>query len=297
MAFSYPRKQTIMISILSALAVIGVAYYRAPSFSSSNNTDDSVSIKAKSSKESLAVSDSNKNGIADWQEQFPPEDQYASKNKVTAASSKTSEKKLTLTDRFGRSFFTEYAQLSQSGQLKDEAAVARSLDNILTNAFDSTSPTIYKISDLKKSTKDDTAALKNWMDGVSRSLDLYTWRDNEAMLAQAYVNTKDVSMLKKIDSIIAGYTRIIASLKAVQTPASASTQMVDLVNAFNTLKYSAQYLRAFNSDPLKGAVGIRAFTTGTEQLISSLENADTILTTKGLTFEVNSLVFDTSTRY
>lgn len=297
MAFSYPRKQTIMISIFSALAVMGVAYYRAPSFFTQKNTDGTVSVEAKSPKENIAVSDSNSNGIADWQEQFPPEDKYATPNKNAATASKTSEKKLTLTDRFGRSFFTEYAQLSQTGQLKDEAAVARSIDNILTNAFDSTSPTVFKVTDLKRASTDNTTSLKNWMDGVSRSLDLYTWRDNEAMLAQAYVSTKDVNMLKKIDPIIVGYTRIIASLKAVPTPTSASEQMVDLMNAFNTLKYSAQYLRAFNTDPLKGAVGIRAFTNGTEQLLAALESADTILTAKGLMFEVNSLVFDTSTRY
>jgi hypothetical protein len=309
MAFSYPspsrraRTQTLLIFIVCILVVGTVAYYRVPSSQAGEISENALVVEAQPSSSPIEITDSDNDGTPDWQEQFSGS--VKASNGISAsggASSAMSEtdstnEPKTLTDKFGRDFFTQYVNLKQTGLFDDPDTVTQSMQNLVENAVDSEQPVRYKLTDIRETSNSSDAALQTWIASVSKAFDSFTWTKNEVMLANESLTREDPSLLKKISPIISGYTKIIASLKATQTPESVSTEMIDLINAISTLKYAAQAMQSFGTDPLKGTIGVKAYSEGVQSLIAALEHIDAVVADRGITFEINSRVLETLVRY
>ncbi len=297
MAFSYPRKKTLLIFIVCVLAVGGVAYYRTPKSQADEILSNAISVKPSNSPIPLTVTDNNTNGIPDWQEQFSGETLVQIDPYLDAPATASEEKNLTLTAKLGRDFFTQYVNLKQGGVFDDSDTVTRSMQALVDTAVDSESPVLYKLSSIREIQNKDAATLRTWTSSVSKSFDTFTWTKNEAMLANEALSREDPAILKKISPIISGYTKIIASLRAIPTPEPLSLPMLDLINAVSTLKYSAQAMQSFDKDPLKGTIGVKAYSEGTQALIRALQEISEIVEQEGIVFEMNGIVFSTLQGY
>ncbi len=287
MAFSYPRKQTVIIFIVSAVAVGATAYHVLGTrlALSSAGKIDVVAISTTPPNPVIA-------GTDNWKEQFVS---ASSIEKASAKNKPVAEP--TLTENFGSDFFMTYLGLKQSGQTGNTALAASNFENVVSNAFNSTQAPTYKQANLRVVADSTPGVMENWKEGIVRALNLYTWTSNEGMILRDSVDNEDPELLKNIDPIVAGYTKIIATLLATPTPSSAQSTMLDLVNAFAQLKFSAQSFRAMGTDPVKSMTAINTYTVGTQKLMSALARSGDIMDGAGIELRVNSLVMDVPFRY
>ncbi len=302
MAISYPRKQTVIIFIICIVAVGGAIFYRSQSNSAYLSVQNVPTQPLVSTNNPVVLdTDANKNGKPDWQEDVANLNTKIStdsmKNIGQSSGTNKAQENLTLTDKFGRDFFTQYVKLNQSGLAQDADTVTKAMDSIVSSAVDPDSPVSFKLKDILTTPNEDSKTFSNWNESIADALDLYTWKDNEAMLARDALANEDYDILKKIDPIITGYTKIINRLRSIPTPESATLEMAELLNAFNTLKYSAQTLKTIQSDPLRSMLGIKSFSQGSDALLTSIDDIDALLGERGIVFAINPLVLNTSSRY
>ncbi|MES2216122.1 MAG: hypothetical protein V4481_02390 [Patescibacteria group bacterium] len=288
MAFSYPRKQTVIIFIVCIVAVGATAYYVLGDKSDAIS-NGKIEVLTATAPEATPIISANDN----WKEEF------VNASALTKASVKNTPppEEATLTGRFGSDFFIKYIGLQQSGQLSNAAIATQNYEDVVDNALAAEQPILYKLKDVHVVPDSIPNALETWKTGIVRALSLYTWTQNEGMIARDAVERQDPDVLKKITPIISGYSKIIAALKSTPAPESVSLTMVDLINAFSTLQFSAQSFKAITADPMRGMVAINSYTTGSKALMNALQDAGNALDEAGVDLQVNSLVMDVPFRY
>ena len=292
MSIFYPRKQTVVISLICIALVSIVAYRtygRTPAASKHDILADPGPV-ATAAVDMEALSASTTPGIAsDWRKQFidaSVSGAYPAPSGKAAAP--VSPEPLTMTDKLGRDFFTRYIQLKQANLLSDQSVVDQTTGDLVTANVASVQPKTFTEKDLTITPVSNGTSLSTFSDAVARTVELYDAKESEATIMQDYMNTEDPSVLARLDPIIATYRKIISGLLSIPTPSSVSHDEVALVNSFSALEFSAEAMRATDTDSIRGISGVSAHVNGLTQLIDSLFAIQSDLQRQGATFVLNN---------
>ncbi len=261
MASSYPHKQTVIVTIICALAVAGTATYAqwsAPEKKSAQVVDISPSSTVT---QDTSSSDS-------WKSQFFITGTSSTPTVRTATLAQaTPEQLLTLTDEIGRGFFSDYLQLKQGNLTADEKAVQNAVNQTLDKAVVGASqPTFYSATNIKISPTEDAASIRAYANAVGTVFNLYGPRADAANIMSSAFETNNMTLLAQIDPIIAAYQKTIPALLQISVPAPLAEMHLALLNALSSMQYVSEGLRKADKDPMQSLVALGTYATAQDML-------------------------------
>lgn len=277
MAKLRPHTSTVIISIVCILVVLGTTIYvYRPSTDSNLATQDLITTPT--SLDQVATVSNN-----DWQKAFFGGGTNSNTKNGTASTQSSSPEKLTDTDLMGRDFFVAYAQLHQSGMDTNQQSVDAAAKQVITNyVARMPSPTLYTKDAITTTKADDTKTLQAYARSVKLTLQSDMPSQNEAVIiAQAY-DANDLSLLKKIDPIIAGYKKTIKDLLGTTVPISMASYHVSLINGISRALYNAEALRNTDTDPARSVVAINQEVPALQAISDAISNIQAYLTARGV---------------
>ena len=280
MAIFYPRKQTVIIFVISVCLVLGTAYYVHSGNLFETSSDQVAVVTSQKGTDNVDTSAIVTN--SDWKKSFANVSQT---NK--SATAKAASPNLTQTDKFGRDLFTKYMQLQQANLLDNQAIVDQAAQDVLTSNLSVGSAKVYSESNISITIASDPATLKTFGAAIAHVMESYAITKNESTIIQEYLDSKNSKSLKGIDPIIATYKRMLSELLAIKTPRIAVAEYLNLINSLSTFEFAAENLRVTDTDPIRGLDGVRIHADGASAMIDALTNLKTILDSHGATFTFN----------
>lgn len=278
----YPHKQTVIVFIVCAI-VITAALYSMPA----RNNPDSTGIQATASgdiKADLTVDSGTSATIAnndDWKKQFFD---GAAVSHATAANNSAApvETPLTLTDKIGRDFFTQYVRIKQAGLDGDATAVSNVANDLSGSLSDSLKPAVYVMADIK-AISDSSAAANAYAKDLALALK-YMPAADAAEIANSAFDKGDMNLLKGIDPIIVSYQNLRTALVAMSAPQSVSQYHLNLVNGVSKVLFNAQALRKLEVDPAQSLAALSVYLTAFQSMSNSLNNIQSYFNLNGVRF-------------
>jgi len=218
--------------------------------------------------------------LPDWRKSF------ADSAKTTDIKAKTAApEKLTQTDILGRAFFTRFAELKQANLLNNTDIVNQSADDLVTANLQTTPQKTYFASDLHIIKSSNITDLNKFSSAVALAIDSYSATKSEADIMQEYFANSDAKVLLGLDPIIKAYKKLTVTLLAIPTPQSLSNQQLAIINAASALQFSAESLRASDTDTVRGMAGVTAHVDAVAAMIDGLTNMQDALDANNVSFD------------
>lgn len=281
MASYTPHKQTIFITIICVIVVGGTYVYAKGGFgavmqSEKSAIDTVITPKTLDTTVSQATS-------TDWRKSFFTGTSSAPA-KLTGTQNTTKEN-LTLTDTFGRDFFARYIQLKQSGLRDNQQFVTDSLNSSIEKATDAAKKAkVYTSSDISIQATSNATTLKVYGNTVGNIFSTYGVDGDPATVANDAFEKGDMTLLKKIDPMIAAYETIATMLKNTPVPQPLSSYHLTLVNSVSSMAQIARDLRNVEGDPMQTMVSIGLYPSVQTSLIGALKSIKNYFATASIVF-------------
>jgi len=201
----------------------------------------------------IAVTDSNGNGIPDWQESLITTDVIL----INQATS-TYEKPTTVTGKFGVDFLEEMLRaksLDVFGATNDEL-VAEATTNLAKEAIDAllTEADVFVIEET------NPEILKSYGNHVaSILLSQSSGSENEVIILQDSLRYGNKERVKDIAPITASYVAIVNSIMQTPVPRTYLKEHLDLLNALNAVKEDVRSMEKMYNDPMYTFIRLKRY--------------------------------------
>lgn len=281
MATPYPHKQTVVIFILCAVVVSATAVFVHGKKSLQNDPKGTVSVQVSTSTVANPYIETD----ADWQKSFFANSTSSpTKKPATAATAAAANAKITATDKFGREFLEEFANLKKAGMLEDADALTAATEKLLNGgALVSDQPDVYATADIRVSQQNDHAAFKEYGNRLGTIMKNIPAK-NDAYIASQGIQTGTTGYLKELDGNISKYKTILKLMLEMRVPSELRADHTDFVNGVSATLFIATALRATPEDPIKSLAALNFQESTISLLFSAFQNIRTSLSEKGVTY-------------
>jgi hypothetical protein len=291
----------LFISFLVIALVFFVAFKLLSNKNSFLASKNNSQIQAeKLTIDNLIQQDSDSDGVADWEENLWGTDP---KNKstfegipdVTYIKNKRADLKtdttiqngtLTETDKFARDFFASYSAMKTSG------AVDANTFNNFSSALEQkvTDPSIidkYLEKDIKLTKKDELTDQEDYYIAAGNLFETYKNKGVGSELETAgdmasTGNTGDNQNQNNLVKISEAYQEFAQKLILVPVPKSLVQYHLKIINSANNTGVAVLNMSKMITDPIVGISGISQYEKYSQDLINSVNDLESFLTTNGI---------------
>ena len=240
-------------------------------------------------------SDTNGNGIKDAQEvevlkrsqtlKQAPTASNAFKNSNTAPTQAP-----TLTEKIAQEAFAKYINLRQTGVKIDEATANQVALSVLSdnNNLETKLQKFTAINIPNTTTTEDSTTIKAYGNEIwnimVRNTPNNVVLENEYVIFSNSITKNDENELKKLDTIIDGYTATIQDLVVMPVPKSAVPLHLAFLNDMNTVLATIQNMRAYFTDNARGLGALTYYINYVYKLKTSFDSIVSYFDTKGVVY-------------
>ena len=242
-----PHGSTIAISIICIIAVGSTALYV---------TKDSTPPPAEAIQTIASAPIDSAGTIAtssDWKKSFFTD--TATSSPTAKAKNAPAEAPQTLTDQFGREFFTQYMTQRQSGADDTQLSSGLADQMLSSNTLAAVKPKVYSTQDIHISSDTSVDGAKKYLDALGAAFKLYTFPQDELQVAQDSLTNNNPDELKIVDQIAAVYKTILNSMISMPVPQTFAQMHLQLLNGISSKIFIAESLKKGSADPLYALMG------------------------------------------
>ncbi len=275
-----------------------------------------LSATSTSSGLALAKTDSDSDGLQDWEEALwktdphnPDSDGDGTKDGEEVKTGRDPAKKgpddkvesysnfsesvdsSNQTSAFTLKFLTEYATLAQSGKLTEENKTKLLNDLIKETKGGISDVRTYTEADIHVENDESPEAIKKYGNDMGRIIASDAPRKipnesapSELIYLKRAVQTKSEQDAAQLDGIVAGYRKMINKMLAVPAPKSAKRVHLSVVNSFEKLAHTIEALRKAITDPLQALQGLGLYETDRKELSAAFTSVKSYFASKEITF-------------
>lgn len=220
----------------------------------------------------LVTQDSNKNGIADWEESlwgFDPKgdgaankkaiDERKAANRLLAADTETAGTSGTANDALSRNLVSTILALQQSGTLTQEALT--NLATSLGDSIDAHHADVPHYTQADMTIRDDAGAKQSYataMRELAQDYDEVGFGSELAIIGLAFDTNNEV-LLENLGPIADGYIAFGKDVLALNTPREAAVYALALANASVQMGAYLRQVQGLHDDVLSGMVGLNDY--------------------------------------
>ncbi len=288
MAFFYQRIGTVAIFIVCLIAIGATAYYRHGNITVSHVSFENVSAVSVATTDSTVSSSDNEN----WKNQFidSSTDSTFVKPK-TSATVATKEEPLTATDMLGREFMTKYMLMQQAGIANDQKSINDAANTLIQESVSNIQPPkTFILENINVVTSNDLRSLRVYAESLTGVIKTYipNTDNNEVVIAVNALDKNDMSMLARIDPVIANYRTALKVLVSMPVPSPLSQHHLNLLNGVNIALFNAISFRELDKDPFKGMAAVSMEVSALTLMDNAMRSIENYLNLSGVPFQYSS---------
>jgi hypothetical protein len=245
----------------------------------------SVIVSTASPRTYIAPTDTDNNGVSDWEEQWadtfprletPPASETATATPYTPPT--------TLTGRFGQLLFSDFMERKMSGQPVDAAAMVEESVAALDEAVASREYTRRDLVIQPVRGPDDLRAYGNTLSENIVVTMLAKGQTNEAQLLKEALESNDRQRLEAITLSREAYTKVVDSLLKQPVPETVVPEHLAVTNAFEAVRSDIAAMELAFEDPLLAITRLRNYQANVAALGGSLNQLGNALAMNEIVF-------------
>ncbi len=234
-----------------------------------NQTASAVAVDMAPERNTIAVQDSDSDGVEDWQDQFLIAEPIVVKRDVVDYTPPG-----TLTGQVAINFIQNYISGKANGYgLSDEQLVKNTVDNLKTEAEDR----MYGVRDIEIVKDSSTTTVKNYGNAVANAiLDNATTKKTRSEMAimadivnKNEVTEKDIADLKLMVEM---YKGTLEDTLIIPVPREFTKEHLDLINVYSALYHDVQGFTELLNDPVKALLRFKRYQDDMQGLVVAMEN-------------------------
>ena len=266
----YGNNSRVLGAVVVGVALVGLAYV-TQSFGEPRGGQParvfSYSVENEPMpRQAIAVSDTNRDGIEDWREEF------LAKERVVRPQGTTTEfTPETLTEEVGVRTLERFLLSQASGPLgRDPNEIANQMAG---SAVAETREDLYGSEDVTV-VPDTDANIRAYGNGLAQALQVHsvTTDEHELLLLRRVLQTGDAAAQEKLATLASTTRGYRDDSLALPVPASLAKPHLDLVNVYNAVYHDMRAFADPNADPLVTLVHVRRHADDTRALGIALQN-------------------------
>jgi hypothetical protein len=265
--------QKILGSFVVGFALVALAYvlsnFNTPNIALDNEPVYSLAATAGADRNYVAVTDSDNNGIEDWQEEFVNNTPIMINAAASGPLQYTPPE--SLTDQVGIQLFQNFLQSKGRGNVGPDT------DQVVTNAAELLRSTaaqdyIYKLNQITViGTSDD--AIRTYANTLGQILiNNNVKSDGELVIIERALQTENPEELKKLDPLILMYKNLRDQTLATPVPVGFEKQHLDIINVYQAMSSSLGGMQAAFSDPAVALLRVQRYQDDAKGLGIALRN-------------------------
>jgi hypothetical protein len=290
----------ILLAVLLLAAVGGNALYK---YFKNKKDSKSTSIPTNTIKldsgitvSDVMLKDSNRNGIADWEESLwgldPKSDGFSNKtiidnkkkslNSESGVQNQESEKSEDETGRLAREFFSSFMSLKESGALNTNAV--ENMTEIIGKEVGNTDiPDTYIANSIKVILSNKTN-LEKYQKELENIIQKHADRlsGNELEIMATAVENEDTVGIGDLAQISNEYRSLAKDLTTIPTPRNVAQDHLLLINAYDKIGVSVLKMSDAIINPVSATTGTVMYTRYTKEIDQIVENIKTTFIDNGI---------------
>ena len=290
------------IQLLMGFVVLGVIFLLAYNFSPQKkffffSKKDTTLSTEKSTLNTLIQRDTDGDGVPDWEETLwetdknnketfgVPDLTYITNKKKTLGKVENSQN-LNETDKFAKDFFTAYTAMKTSGDISNDTinSFSNALGQEITN---STLPDQYGEKDITLKNTDEPKDQQDYYIAASTLFEKYKAKGVGSELESAGVvasggDTVDNKSQNNLIKISEAYQEFSKKLALIPVPKNLANYHLQIINNANDTGIAILNMSKMMNDPIVGISGISQYEKYSDDLITSVKNLETFLSTNDI---------------
>ncbi len=195
--------------------------------------------------------------------------------------------KLSDTDKFARTFFSEY-YAAKNGDFNNKLSATNKEILIQSSAYSVGDPAIvqYSLTDIKTFTSTSTADIKTYGNKIGAISILNTPKNStyELTTLNKALTTDDEKILADLDPVIDGYKKIIAGYLATPAPKEIAQLHLDLINDMQKVETSIEKMKDLFTDPIPAINALKIYKETVPKMAQDFANLKLYFNRKGIIF-------------
>jgi len=260
------------VRIAGAIGVGVVIIALAFQASTRNAVNQASVVLAAPPRDSIETTDLNGNGTPDWEEHLA-ENVFKT---ITLPTSSTTSGEVavyrdptTLTGKFSVAFLEDYLQGKVDGaDFSDPSGFIDTAVQAIEGNAASTKHSTAEVFAIP-TTQESAHAYGNTLQEIVKRHSPSTATQNEMVILQNALTTKDPEVLKALVPIADGYQRIIADTLTVPVPDAFISQHLAILNAYEEVYTDIRAAQAAFTDPLYTLARVRDYDVHAQGLLSA----------------------------
>jgi hypothetical protein len=274
-------------ALVFAILIVGGSLYMRSTKASTPGVQDSNSLVSVATRTYIEPTDSDGDGISDWEEQLGA-------RVFEAIATPTSSKPLpneagyepptTFTGKFSEAFFKDYlsGRMEDGDSLSDPQAL---VDRAVNAIEDAVQPRTFSRADVIV-VPESGETLRAYGNAVMSASANYLLRDvNQAEVLSEALMQNDPSLLDVLSENVEAYGNIIVETRRVAVPSSLVKAHIDLLNSYEALRIDTLAMRGMFDDPLYGLARGKEYFNDSIKLIRALKDIKEYLEQNGVYYE------------
>ena len=280
--FVYPSKKNLILLAICIVIIIIISsiQYR------NNSTDDSANLLAVvpekvSSNPFLSDTSTSTENFANISD---PSLMGGSSDTTVAPT------KINITDQLSQDIFKNFMAVDQNQGSVSADAQSLILQSATSKSYMQLDATTYNSSDIKildKTTPSNTREYGNQLGYIIYTYSVKTGTEGDVDIIKKYLETKDVTLLKKLDKFIESYKNILKNTLSIGVPDNFISQDVAYVNSLSLTVASLTKIRDTENDPLGTLVYLESYMKGVSGISQSMSSFVQEFTGEGIIFRDN----------
>lgn len=277
---------------LSCLVTLGIVFGATLYPQKTTSAPDALSILGADSVSNLIASadttDSDKDGLADWEEVLwgsnpklsdtdqdgtsDGEEVLTGRNPTikgpkdvllkTSANGSEGVAELSATDKLAREFFTEYAKTKQSDGTVTNISSANIIASTLSRSDILSSARAYTEGELSVRKLDSEAILREYAEAmglIQKENALDTSAETELSIFKKALDTNSKEKLLELSPIALRYETIVKAMLALPVPAELVPLHLALLNDMSAILFSVNAMKNAFTDPVGALAGVSEY--------------------------------------
>lgn len=269
------------ISVVVGACIIFLAFYMSQHKDVSHATpaitvDQTVSGTAR---KNIKITDTDEDGIADWEESFTMPINIPSSTVTTTEDSVSAYiPPTTFTGKFAEAFFSDYFDGKMNGKNMSTSTVF--IDNALSSISSySQSKTHSRVEiDTVEANQESVRAYGNeiiaisnkYSQGIDPNFDEFT------LIKEAF-KKNEINTLQRLEPLALAYNNTIIDTRDMSVPSTLVSAHINLLNAYEALYADLNAIQHAETDPLYALARVRSYPDDLKLLANTLKSIRSLL--------------------
>ncbi len=248
---------------------------------------EAVVVTTAPKRSAIPISDSNGDGVADWQESLQKTEPIA----VSQNASSSFDAPDTLTEQFALEFFEQMVRNETNGEFgKDPQAFVSAFNGALVNQA---SDELLGRDDIRTTDNNSPSTLTQYGEAVAVVMNRHNEEsnENEAVILERALRDGNAAELAKLDGKIQVYSNLLKDTAALEVPNRVAAEHLALLNAYQALLTDIAAMQRAFDDPMKALLRMKRYQDDATGLTMAISNLYTALLDNGASWPADSVVF------